>query len=90
VYNHQSEDGIVIFEVETRVVARHIPPVAEYNDFEIERTDFFNYFLNDPEVKDTFLSRTEDIGPKRISYSATTAIDNHYGTPRKTGDSSRY
>jgi hypothetical protein len=26
VSNHQSEDGIVIFEVETRVVARHIPP----------------------------------------------------------------
>jgi hypothetical protein len=90
VYNHQSEDGIVIFEVETRVVARHIPPGVEYNDFEIERTDFLNYCFNDPDVKDNFLSRTGDIVPRRISFSTTTAVDSHYHTPRKTGGSSRH
>jgi hypothetical protein len=40
VCNHQSEYGIVTFELETRVTARYIPPGAEYKDLEIERTDF--------------------------------------------------
>ena len=41
VFNHQSEYGLVIFEVETHVTSRYIPPGAEYQELEIERTDFF-------------------------------------------------
>jgi len=36
VFTHQSEYCLVIFEVETRVVARYIPPGAEYQQLEIE------------------------------------------------------
>jgi hypothetical protein len=40
VYNHHPEYGIVMFELETRVTARYIPPGAEYKDLEIERKPF--------------------------------------------------
>jgi hypothetical protein len=35
VFTHQSEYGLVIFEVETRVTSRYIPPGAEYQELEI-------------------------------------------------------
>ena len=57
VYNHQSEHGIVIFEVETWVTARYIPPGAEYSELEIERTDFLNYYVYESGVK-------QDRGPR--------------------------
>ena len=60
VYNHQSEHGIVIFEVETRVTARYIPPGAEYSELEIERTDFLNYYVYESGIR-------QDRGPRRIS-----------------------
>jgi hypothetical protein len=31
-FTHNSEYGLVIFEVETRITARYIPPGAEYQD----------------------------------------------------------
>jgi len=37
VFTHQSEYGLVIFEVETPVTARYIPPGAEYQELKIER-----------------------------------------------------
>jgi uncharacterized protein (DUF736 family) len=45
VFTHNSEYGLVIFEVETRITSRYIPPGAEYQELEIERTDFF-YLLH--------------------------------------------
>jgi hypothetical protein len=68
VYNHQSEYGIVIFEIETRVTARYISPGAEYKGLEIERTDFLSYYLND----------SDDIGPRRVSYTAHPTTESHY------------
>jgi hypothetical protein len=70
VYNHQSENRIVIFERETRVTARYIPPGVVYKDLEIERTDFLSYYLNDSGVR-------EDTGPRRISSTAQSAAESH-------------
>jgi hypothetical protein len=76
VYNHQSEHGIVIFEVETRVTARYIPPGAEYSELEIERTDFLNYYVYESGVK-------QDRGPCRVSYSAPSPAERpSYDVPR--------
>jgi len=51
-YNHQSENGIVIFELETRVAARYILPCAVYKGLEIEGLDFLSYYLNDSGVRE--------------------------------------
>jgi len=61
VFTHQSEYGLVIFEVETRVTARYIPPGAEYEELEIERTDFMNYYLDN--------SDRSELGSRRVSYT---------------------
>jgi hypothetical protein len=71
VYNHQSEYGIGVFELEARVTARYIPPGAEYKDLEIERPDFLSY-LND----------SDDIGPRRFSYTAQPTTESHYKIPK--------
>ena len=63
VFTHQSEYGLVIFEVETRVVARYIPPGAEYQELEIERTDFLNYYIDNSEIRN-------ELGSRRISYTS--------------------
>jgi len=70
VYNHQSENRLVIFELETCVTARYIPPGAVYKDLEIECTDFLSYYLNDSGVR-------EDAGPHRISSTAKSAAESH-------------
>ena len=51
VFTHQSEYGLVIFEVETRVTSRYIPPGAECLELAIERTGYLNYITDnsDPE-----------------------------------------
>jgi hypothetical protein len=83
VYNHQSEDGIVIFELETRVTDRYIPPVTEYQEIEIGRTDFLNQYLNNPDEREQFLSRTEEIGPRTVSVFKPSVEDSHYQTPKR-------
>jgi hypothetical protein len=75
VYNHQSEYGIVIFEVETRVTSRYIPPGAEYKELEIERTDFLSYYVYDSDVR-------KEYGPRRVSYNAKLPNDSPYEVPR--------
>jgi len=40
VFTHNSEYGFVVFEVETRITGRYIPPGAKYQELEIERADF--------------------------------------------------
>ena len=57
----------MIFELETRVTARYIPLDTEYQEIEIERTDFLNQYINNSDEREQFLSRSEDIGPRRIS-----------------------
>jgi hypothetical protein len=49
-FTHQSEYGLVIFEVETRVTARYIPPGADFQILEIERRDFLNYYIDNSEI----------------------------------------
>lgn len=61
-YNYQSTDVIVISELETRIGARYIPLGEEYEDVEVECTDFLSYYLNESDV-------TEDTGPCRISFT---------------------
>ena len=63
VFTHQSEYGLVIFEVETRVTARYNPPGAEYQELEIERTDFLNYYVDNSDIR-------SQLGPRRVSYSS--------------------
>jgi len=76
VYNHQSEHCIVIFEVETRVTGRYIPPGAEYSVLEIERTDFLNYYVYESGGK-------QDRGHRRISYSSAPPAERPpYDVPR--------
>ena len=62
VFAHHSEYGLVIFEVETRVTARYIPPDAEYQVLEIERTDFLNYYVDNSDIR-------SQLGSRRVSYS---------------------
>jgi hypothetical protein len=62
VYTHQSEYGLVIFEVETRIAARYIPPGTEYQELEIERTDFFNYYIDNSDIR-------SELGSRRVSYT---------------------
>jgi len=66
VFTHQSEYGLVIFEVETRVVARYIPPGAEYQELEIERTDFLNYYIDNSEIRN-------ELGSRRILYTPSSS-----------------
>jgi len=51
VFTHQSEYGLVIFEVETRVTSRYIPPVAECLEVKIQRTDYLSYILDNSEIR---------------------------------------
>jgi hypothetical protein len=83
VYNHQSEDGIVIFGLETRVTARYIPPGTEYHEIEIERTDFLNQYVNNPDERERALARTEEIGPRRLSVFKHPVGESHYQTPKR-------
>jgi hypothetical protein len=62
VYIHQSEYGLVIFQVETRITARYIPPGAEYQELEFERTDFLNYYIDSSDFR-------SELGPRRVSYN---------------------
>jgi hypothetical protein len=62
VYTHQSEYGLVIFEVETRITGRYIPPGAEYQELETERTDFLNYHIDNSDIR-------SELGPRRFSYT---------------------
>jgi hypothetical protein len=62
VFTHQSEYGVVIFEVETRVTSRYISPDAEYQELEIERTDFMNYYIDNSDIR-------SELGSRRISYT---------------------
>jgi hypothetical protein len=62
VFTHQSEHGLVIFEVETLVTSRYIPPGAEYSELEIVRTDFLNYYIDNSDIR-------SQLGPRRVSYS---------------------
>jgi hypothetical protein len=66
VFTHQSEYGLVIFEVETRVTARYIPPGAEYQELEIERTDFMNYYIDNSDNR-------SELGSRRVSYNPQSA-----------------
>jgi hypothetical protein len=75
VYNHESEYGKVIFEVETRVTSRYIPPGAEYNELEIERTDFLNYYVYESDAR-------KDYGPRRVSYNAKSSNESPYEIPK--------
>jgi hypothetical protein len=69
VYNHRSQYGLVIFQLETRVVSRYIRPDEEYKDFEIERTDFMNFCFENIDAGDSHSSRSLERGPtRRISY----------------------
>jgi hypothetical protein len=91
VYNHRSKDGLVIFELETRVVSRYICPGEEYKDFEIERTDFLNFCFEDVDTGDNPSSRSLESGPtRRISYAASSAVENNYQIPRNTGNKPRH
>lgn len=40
IYTHNNAYGTVIFDVETRILKRHIDPGCTYETLEIERTDF--------------------------------------------------
>jgi len=60
VFTHQSEYGLVIFEVETRVTARYIPPGVEYEELEIELTDFMNYYIDNSDIR-------SELGSRRVS-----------------------
>ena len=62
VFTHQSEYGLVIFEVEARVTSRYIPPGAECQELEIERTDFLNYYIDNSDIRSQLSSR-------RVSYT---------------------
>ena len=62
VFTHQFEYGLVIFEVETRVTSRYIPPGAECLEVEIERTDYLNYILDNSEIR-------SQLGLHRVSYT---------------------
>jgi hypothetical protein len=65
VFTHNSEYGLVIFEVETRITARYIPPGAEYQELEIEWTDFLNYYIDNSDIR-------SQLGPRRVSYNPQT------------------
>jgi hypothetical protein len=62
VFTHQSEYGLVIFELETRVTSRYIPPGADCLELEIERTDDLNYIINNSEI-------CSQLGSRRVSYT---------------------
>jgi hypothetical protein len=64
VFTHNSEYWSVIFEVETRITARHIPPGAEYKEIDIERTDFLNYHLDNLDIR-------SQLGPRRFFIKLT-------------------
>jgi len=62
VFTHQSEYGIEIFEVETRVTSRYIQTGAECLELGIERTDYLNYIIHNSEIRSQLDSR-------RVSYT---------------------
>jgi hypothetical protein len=66
VFIHQSEYGLVIFEVETRVTTKYIPPGAEYEELEIEHTDFLNYYIDNSDIR-------SQLGSWRVSYTPPAA-----------------
>jgi hypothetical protein len=40
-YKYEHAEGLsVVFDIETRLITRHIPPHCEYDLIEVERTDF--------------------------------------------------
>ena len=87
VYIHRSQDGLVMFELETRVVSRYNRPDEEYKDFEIERTDFLKFCFEGVDTGDNSSSRSLERGPtRRISYATQPAVENHYQVPRSTGN----
>jgi hypothetical protein len=51
VFTHPSKYGLVIFEVETQVTARYIPPGAKYQELEIECTDILNYYIDNSDIR---------------------------------------
>jgi len=51
VFMHNSEYRLVNFEVETQITARYISPGAEYQELEIERTDFLNYYIDNSDIR---------------------------------------
>jgi hypothetical protein len=63
VFTHQSEYGLVIFEVETRVTARYIPLGAEYQELEIE---FLNYYIDNSDIR-------SQLGSHQVSYTPHSA-----------------
>jgi len=41
IYKYERSQGLaVVFEVETRLIKRYIPPYCEFDILEIERTDY--------------------------------------------------
>ena len=73
----------MIFELETRVTARYIPLDTEYQEIEIERTDFLNQYINNSDEREQFFSRSEDIGPRRISVVKPSVGESYYQTPKR-------
>jgi hypothetical protein len=65
VFTHNSQYGLVIFEVETRITNRYIPPGEEYQELEIERTDFLNNYIDNSDIR-------SQLGPRRVSYNTQT------------------
>ena len=62
VFTRQSEYGLVIFEVETRVTSRYIPPGAECLELEIGRRDFRNYYIDNSDIR-------SQLGSRRVSHT---------------------
>lgn len=48
VFTNENSNGMVVFDVETRIVQRYITPGYTYNDLEIERTDFLSTYCGEP------------------------------------------
>ena len=66
VFSHQWEYGLVIFEVETQVMSRYSPPGAEYQELEIECTDFLNYYIDNSGIR-------SELGSRQVSYTPHSA-----------------
>jgi len=66
VFTHQSEYRLVIFEAETRITTRYIPPGAEYQELEFERTDFLKYYIDNLDIR-------SELGSRRVSYTPHSA-----------------
>jgi hypothetical protein len=66
VFTHQSEYGLFIFQVKTRVTARYVLPGSEYQELEIERTDFLNYYIDNSDIR-------SELGLRRVLYTPHSA-----------------